>query len=430
MAWKRVTRTCTVFGLLALGACGDSGKKEPHQPPDGGEDGGQSHTSDAGERDAGAQARADAGRAHDAGASADAAVNLGDAQVGGFEASPHWFADKTPLELSISAPLGDAFRAAFAGVPDGIVPPNRKKDPFAGSLALDGKAARDVELAVRGNSSLQECSFPKLKLNFGERIKDEIDTFFATKKIKLGTHCGEEAETNGTIGRLRSELATFREEVVYQLARALDMTIMQTRPAIVTYTDTSSEPEFAGKLTRKGFLLEHVDELARRLGATALQDPVSCGDDPNLLPHDQDVLRVKFFHAMIGNWDYAVGPPDMHGCGPLWNTEVLVHPEGYLTLVPADFDLSAFVVAEVRDPESNQLVAIDAENAKASARAYLAGATMGESSEAVAAMKAEYMAKKATLLALVHDSLMDEDGKKSATLLLEGFFAVLAESRE
>ena len=81
----------------------------------------------------------------------------------------------------------------------------------------------------------------------------------------------------------------------------------------------------------------------------------------------------------------------------------------------------------MRDPETNQLVPIDADNAKVSARGYLATATDGWPAEAVTAMKAEYAAKKDALLALVNDSLADDAGKAAARLLLEGFFAVLTE---
>ena len=42
-------------------------------------------------------------------------------------------------------------------------------------------------------------------------------------------------------------------------------------------------------------------------------------------------------------------------------------------------------------------------------------------------MKTEFSPKKTMLIALVNDSLMDEEGKGRAVLLLEGFFAVLNE---
>jgi hypothetical protein len=136
---------------------------------------------------------------------------------------------------------------------------------------------------------------------------------------------------------------------------------------------------------------------------------------------------VKFFHAMIGNWDWALGPPETNGCGDIWNTEVLIYPNGGITLVPADFDLAAFVVGEVRNPDTNQVEAIEVDNAASAARAALQTSLIGESATAVAAMKLEYLAKQAELKALIDASLMDAEAKTDGKQLLDGFFEILAE---
>jgi len=132
---------------------------------------------------------------------------------------------------------------------------------------------------------------------------------------------------------------------------------------------------------------------------------------------------------MVGNWDFLLGPPETGGCGPLMNTEVLVHADGSLTLVPADFDLSALVVGEVRNPTNNQREPISAENAVLAARAYLAANLEGEPEGAVAVMRSAYLAKRAELAALIDASLVDEAGKAGARTLLDGFFRVLEEQR-
>lgn len=411
------------------------------------EDDGGSGLGDAGRADGGALG--DAGGAPDEGgrdaageldgealadaAQGDSATQDGAADDGGAPdgAPSRWYEQTSPLSLSLSGAFSDAFLLAHAGTPDGIIPPVRLKDPFAGTGSYENndgsQRVSPVELAVRGNSSLQECAFPKLKLTFPGRSELPNEVFFDTKKVKVGTHCGEEDTVNGTIGRFRNQLATWREEVVYQLARTLGITIMQTRPATIAYTDTSAQPGFDSPLTRKAFLLEHVDELARRLGAVALDDPTNCGDDPNPRPDYQAVLRVKLFHALIGNWDWELGPRATDGCGDLWNTEVLVHPNGTLTLVPTDFDLSAFVIGRVRNPQNNLLEVVSRDNAQASARHYLSEAVQGEPKGALDALKAEFLGKQAQLLSLIDASLMDEEGKRAGKLLVQGFMTVLAE---
>ncbi|MFT3924069.1 MAG: hypothetical protein QM778_16155 [Myxococcales bacterium] len=422
----------SLFSTFLLGACADDSHVGPRDTGH--------HGDDAGARDGGEDpaelpdaAVPDAHVPADAGAQSDAASNddAGPSEDDASAPQPtYWYDAKSAVGLSISGPLSDAFGAAFAGTPDGIIPPVRNKDPFAGGMAYINadKSARapQVELAVRGNSSLQECVFPKLKVSFDKRVDATSDLFYDTKKVKIGTHCGEEDSVNGTIGRLRNEKAAWREEVAYQLARALGITVMQTRPAVITYTDTSQTSSFESPLTRKAFLLEHVDELARRLGATALKDPIDCGDNPDARPDATAVLRVKFFHALIGNWDWMLGPPETHGCGTLMNTEVLVHGDGSLTLVPADFDLAALVVGEVRNPDTNQVEPIEVENSAAAARAALETSLIGEDPGAVEQMKASFLAKQPELSAIVEASLMDASGKADALELLQGFFQALA----
>jgi hypothetical protein len=366
-------------------------------------------------------------------ASADVGPGGGKGDAGEAPPPDPWFSARTPVELSLRGPFGDAFRAAYAGLPDGIFPPVRTKDPFAASLVIaardGGTSAREVSLAVRGNSSLQECGFPKLKLTLGERETDPAALLFGTKKVKLGSHCGEDEAVDGVIGRLRHEKATYREEAVYQLAHALGIVTLATRPALITYTDTESEPAFPSPITRKALLLEHIDELARRLGAEALVDPADCGPDPNARPDPADVLRVRFFHALVGNWDFTLGPPESGGCGPLMNTEVLVHADGHLTLVPADFDLAALVVGEVRNPDTNQLEPISAEGARRAVQRDIATYTAGEDAAALSAMRAEYRGQRSALEAVLDASPMDAEGKQGARLLLDAFFAEIEAAR-
>jgi hypothetical protein len=425
---RQTTSSWTLAGLMivSLAACGDAAPGGGTADASSDIDAGDAGDGDVGDGDLGdgdAEASDDAGSGQDGGSEDDS----------GAQPDPvPWYVSKEPLTLALSGAFGAAFQAAHAGEPDGIVPPERLKEPFAGTAAYTQREASErtesVELAVRGNSSLQECDFPKIKFAFAERVKDRADVFFGTKKVKVGTHCGDEEEVNGLIGRLRNEKAAWREEVVYQLARALGISVMHTRPAVITYTNNADPPRFDSPLTRKAFLLEHVDEMARRVGATALKDPVDCGD-PAARPDAEAVLRVRFFHAMVGNWDFTLGPPESNGCGSLMNTEVLRFDDGSILLVPADFDLAAFVVGEVRNQDTNQMEPISAENALASARFYLQANLQGEDAERVDAMRAEYRAKQSALTRVIDESVMDAEGKAAGQLLIAGFFAALSEKK-
>jgi hypothetical protein len=127
------------------------------------------------------------------------------------------FSESSVVEFSLSGPLQQHFALALAGMPDGIFPPERPKPCFDGVLTLSGRDV-PVTIRVRGNSSLQECPFPKLKFKVSRA--DRGDTpFFDAREIKIGTHCAEGGR--GSIGRLCEEAATFREALAYEVMERL-----------------------------------------------------------------------------------------------------------------------------------------------------------------------------------------------------------------
>jgi hypothetical protein len=97
--------------------------------------------------------------------------------------------------------------------------------------------------------------------------------------------------------------------------------------------------------------------------------------------------------------------------------------------VPADFDLAALVVGELRDPDTHQLAPISEERARRAAAHALATYTAGEGEARLSAMRGEYQAKKSALYAVLDASPMDAQGKAGARALLDGFYAALAGGR-
>src|SRR5262249_12986122 len=127
------------------------------------------------------------------------------------------FSSRSVLRGVVSGPLQEYFDLAFAGTPDGIFPPHRETPYFDGTLKM-GVAEVPVKLRVRGNSSLQECPFPKLKFKVSK--ENRAGTPFAdAREVKIGTHCAEGGR--GNIGRLRDERAAFREAVAYEIMELL-----------------------------------------------------------------------------------------------------------------------------------------------------------------------------------------------------------------
>ena len=111
------------------------------------------------------------------------------------------------LGWTLTGPFQTNFNLAHAGTPDGIIPPKRIKEYFEAQLRM-AALQLPVTMRVRGNSSLQECPFPKLKLKVSK--ENRAGTPFAdAREIKIGTHCAEGG--HGNIGRLRDERAAWRE---------------------------------------------------------------------------------------------------------------------------------------------------------------------------------------------------------------------------
>jgi hypothetical protein len=252
------------------------------------------------------------------------------------------FASASAAGLTVEGPLQQHFELALAGLPDGIFPPRREKPWFEGTLHYAGLEL-PVELRVRGNSSLQECPFPKLKFKLDREHR--VGTPFAdAREIKIGTHCAEGGE--GPVGRLRDQRAAFREALAYEAMATLRFTTPRIRRAVITYFDTSegSEGRETGwQVTRHAFLLEDIEVLAERLGGRALSDE-EIGKLTDARLDKVLITELHLLHALLGNWDYQLSVDGRW----LWNTEVIAFPDGSYLPVPGDFDLASWVTGVVR----------------------------------------------------------------------------------
>lgn len=352
-----------------------------------------------------------------------------------------------PLAFRIEAPLGEAFEKASAGLPNGPLPgmPRRSKDPFVGTLTYATSGGAEVtlpiELKVRGNSSLSECSFPKLtiKIRKGDLAGAPLGPFAGDTKFKLGTHCGEDASGTGQIGRLRHETAAHREAAVYGLLGTIltgtaDEPALHARAARVTYVDTSAGT--AGEpLERDAFVLEDLARLAKRLGAAddcrtvdgeeecdpVLKDSEVFALDPAALPLP-NVALLGAFHALVGNWDYSLGTALGGGKDTLWNTDVAVFgaPDAPRMLpVAQDFDLASAVTGKVRGAASGAPDAL-----RDQAEKYLSNLDALPPDVRSAALD-RLRSRKAAVLEAAQRLPMDDAGRAILIRHVETFYAVL-----
>jgi len=331
------------------------------------------------------------------------------------------FDRQSVINVTLAGPFQVHFEKAFAGTPDGIIPPVREKPWFEGEVALTAPGLeRPIDVRVRGNSSLQECPFPKLKFKVSRA--DRAGTpFFNAREIKVGTHCAEGGR--GTIGRLRDERATWREALVYEVMATLDFAGPRVRRTQVEYRDTSPTNGVNGEvgwtLSRKALLLDDIEVVAERLGGRALDDD-EITNLTNANFNAQLIADLRILHAFLGNWDYALSTDGSN----LWNTDVVALPDGGLVPVAGDFDLCSFVTEEVQlnapwdyHPE---LPALQRET-----RWRLDVISQDVSPEIFAAGKDRFISGRPAIDALVNAALLDETGRTNAQQHVAAFYEAL-----
>jgi len=325
------------------------------------------------------------------------------------------FATRSVAEWVITGPLQQHFELAFAGMPDGIFPPRRVKPYFEGSVTVAGQTI-PASLRVRGNSSLQECPFPKLKFRVSR--EDRAGTPFASaREIKIGTHCAEGGQ--GSIGRLRDERATFREALAYEAMELLGFLSPRVRRARIEFRDTSpvGYPEFRGwTVTREALVMEDPEVVAERFGGEALSDEeiaalTNAGFEAQL------IADLRFLHVLLGNWDFALSEDGRE----LWNTDVIRRADGTFVPMAGDFDLCSWVTEQVRSsapwdyfpdlPERDRNVRFELETLRESL-----------SPGVFDAARIRFTARRTDLELLVNAARVDDAGQTNAAAHVATFF--------
>jgi hypothetical protein len=332
------------------------------------------------------------------------------------------FASRSVATLNLTGPLQAYFELAYAGVPDGIFPPIREKPYFDGAVTVPGLTL-PVSMRVRGNSSLQECPFPKIKFKMSKEVRQGTP-FADAREIKVGTHCAEGGR--GGIGRLREQIATFREALAYETMELMEFVTPQVRRAHLRYRDTTPPTNSASivgwDLLRQAFILEDIEVVALRLNGRALTD--SEIESLPASPFDMQLSTdLQFLHALLGNWDYALAW-DSRG---VWNTDVLELPAGSGTqLIPVagDFDLASWVTGIVRgsaphdyhpelgDVEREALYKLEEIQKRVSPANFLAA-------------RQRFTAKRTAVESLVASANIDDEGRANALRHVVAFYTAL-----
>lgn len=311
------------------------------------------------------------------------------------------FTEEAPLQIAITAPFPSLVRAA-----------KTRTDPVPATLTLSDAAAAPqtfkIELRARGLTRRTGgyCQFPPLSVTFDKAaVKGTL--FKGQHRLKLVTYCNTPAD---------QEQRIVLEYLVYRLYNLVTPASYRVRAAQVTYRTGDNDKG----LTRFGYLIEDIDDVAQRNHLTRLKaasHQVAVGQlDPRAAG------RAALLEYMIGNldWDFLAAPAGAECCH---NSRFLAAKgatpasAAAVTPVPYDFDYSGFVDAPYALPPEALKIS------KVTTRLYRGYCV---STPAMPAVIDEFKARRAEMTALIagYPALTPKFRAKTAAFM-DGFFAVL-----
>ncbi|MDP9423326.1 MAG: hypothetical protein M3Q19_10950 [Pseudomonadota bacterium] len=233
------------------------------------------------------------------------------------------FNSDAPIRFTIQGPVNSIARKAAKSV-----------EPEAATLSLTTPAeTHPIRLSARGLSRRTGgiCDFPPLRVEFTQPPA-AASLFAGQRRLKLVTHCKSSA------GHQQHVLMEYS---AYLLLNQLTPLSHRVRLATVDYADAKGKPI----ISRYGFFIEDLDDVARRNGLNEAQVP----DRINASQLDPSyAARTALFMYMIGNLDWSMrAGPQGEGC--CHNSRLL---SGGPALVPVayDFDYSGLVDAPYAIP--------------------------------------------------------------------------------
>jgi hypothetical protein len=231
------------------------------------------------------------------------------------------FEDDAVLAISLTGPFSTLIEEKE----------HREELPF---ILRANDVEHQIKLRVRGNSRLQLCDPPPMRLNF---VKSETkDTVFAGQdKLKLVNRCHDND---------RAEMDVLQEYAAYKMFSVISDVGYKVRLVQTSFIDTEKRLK-SDSIVRYGFLIESASELADRVGGKSVHIPgVTLGS-----LDEQQAARVFVFHYMLGNTDWSLVTAE--GSDECCHNTHLFDIDSQRFIVPYDFDMSGLVNARYARPD-------------------------------------------------------------------------------
>ena len=294
------------------------------------------------------------------------------------------FAEETPLKIHLTFDYKTFIKGKFKD----------EYQPAEISIFVDSQTVitQPIKMKARGNFRKRFCQFPPIRLNFKPANFDQ-PSLKQLDKLKLVTNCKYQDAFQQYI---------LKEYLVYKLYNLMTPYSFKVRLLDITYIDSKGKKK---PLTRYGFIIEDIDQLASRNNCLEL-------DIASLPPAQTDreqLSLIGIFQYMIGNTDWYLG--NMHNLKLVKLKDPVVSRN---FLVPYDFDYSGMVNAHYAIPADG--LGIE------SVRERLYRGYCRTEQEFQATFQ-KFIDRKDQMYQLINDfSLLDKRSKYEMTSFLDSFF--------
>lgn len=271
----------------------------------------------------------------------------------------------------------------------------------------DGQSiTANIEVAPRGiTRRLKACDFPPLKVHF-DKDKMKGTALRGNKSLKLVTYCDTHS---------KYEQYYIKEFLTYRIYNLITDFSFRVKPLQITYEDSNGKDK---TITRFGFLIEDIDDVAKRNKLEKL-------DIQEVSYRSLDDLQTSYFvlfQYMIGNLDWsAIGGPKEECChnGKLIGKSPTDIPK---YAIPYDFDSTGLVNAHYAAPPDG----IPVFNIRQ--RVYRGFCTLnGTMPQAVARFNEQ---KPAIMALFTSNTQLDDKMRSKAIDYLDEFYDVINDPKE